>query len=46
MLCDGLEGGQGEKLKREVMNVYIWLIHTAVQQKQILHCKAIIFQFF
>ena len=46
MLCDDLEGwdeGKGGRLKREGRYIYIyiklWLIHVAVQQKLIQHCK-------
>ena len=33
-----------ERFKREGMYLYLWLIHTVVQQKQTQHCKAIILQ--
>ena len=33
------------RFKREGIYVYLWLIHTAVQQKPTQHCKAIILQF-
>ena len=33
-----------ERLQRERIYVYIWLIHVVVQQKLIQHCKAIILQ--
>ena len=46
-LCDDLEGGMGvgvgERLQREGMCVYLWLIRV-VQQKPTQHCKAIILQ--
>ena len=48
MLCDDLEGWDGmggvvgERLKREGIYVYIWLIHFLVKLSQ--HCKAIILQ--
>ena len=35
--------GEGKRLKREGIYVYIRLIHTVVQQKLIQHCKAIVF---
>ena len=37
-------GGGGERLKREGIHVYTQLVHAVVQQKQIQHYKAIIFQ--
>ena len=39
-LCSGLE--VGGMFKRERTWVYLWLIHTAVQQKVTQHRKAII----
>ena len=33
-----------ERFKREGMYLYLWLIHTVVQQKQTQHCKATILQ--
>ena len=52
MLCDDLDGrdgvgeggGNGGKVKREGLYVYLELIHVVVQQKLIQHCKAIILQ--
>ena len=34
----------GGRFRREVMYIYLWLIHVAVWQKPIQHCKAIILQ--
>ena len=31
-----------ERLQREGIYIYLWLIHVVVQQKLIKHCKAII----
>ena len=48
-LCDDLEGcDQGDRggFRREGAYVYIWLIHFVVQQTQIQHRKAIIFDYF
>ena len=45
MLCDDLEGwdgGMGGRVKREWIYVYLWLIHTVVQQKPTQHRKATI----
>ena len=39
---DGMGGVVGERLKREGIYVYIWLIHFLVKLSQ--HCKAIILQ--
>ena len=36
VLCDDLEGwdgGMGGRVEREWIYVYLWLIHTVVQQK-------------
>ena len=41
-LCSGLE--VGGMFKRERTWVYLWLIHTAVQQKVTQYRKAIILQ--
>ena len=43
-LCDDLGGGWGrERSRRERKYVYTWLIHSAIQQKLMQHCKASIF---
>ena len=43
-LCDDLGRGWGrERSRRERKHVYTWLIHFAVQQKLMQHCKASIF---
>ena len=34
----------GRKSKEEGIDVYVWLIHLAVQQKLTQHCKATILQ--
>lgn len=34
----------GRSLKREGIYLYLWLIHTDVQQKLVHHCEAIILQ--
>ena len=34
----------GGRLKREGINVYLWLIHVVVWQKSTEYCKAIIIQ--
>ena len=39
-----MEWGLGERLKREGIYVYLWLIHFVEQQKPTQHCKAIILQ--
>ena len=47
VLCDNLEGWNGVvggRFKREETCVYLWLIHVAIWQKPIQHCKAIILQ--
>ena len=44
MSYDNLDGGMGGTSKREVLYVYIWLIHFIVQQKPTEHCKEIILQ--
>ena len=44
MLCDNLEGWEGERLKREGTYVYLELIHAVLQKKPTQHCKAIILQ--
>ena len=36
--------GEGGRPKREVMYVYLWMIHAIVWQKPTQHCKAIIRQ--
>ena len=48
MLCNDLEGWDGrvgERLKREGIFVFIWLIYIVVQQKLTQHWKAVILQF-
>ena len=42
VLCDSLEGWAG--VGEEGTNIYLWLIHVAIRQKPIQHCKAIILQ--
>ena len=45
MLCDGLEGWDGEmggRFKREGKYVYLWLMHGDVRQQPTQYCKAII----
>ena len=37
-------GGWGGRVKREAIYVYLELIHVAVQQKPMQHCKAITLQ--
>ena len=46
VLCDNLEGWDGveERLRREGIYVYLWLIHVDVWQKPTQHCKATILQ--
>ena len=36
--------GRGARVKREAIYVYLELIHVAVQQKPVQHCKAITLQ--
>ena len=36
--------GRGGRVKREAIHVYLELIHVAVQQKPMQHCKAITLQ--
>ena len=36
--------GRGGRVKREAIYVYLELIHVAVQQKPMQHCKAITLQ--
>ena len=47
-LCINLKGWDGEEIgerfKREVIYVYLWLIHVEVRQKTTKFCKAIILQ--
>ena len=49
VFCDDLDGWDGDKVggrsKREVIYVYIYLIHFTLEQKLTKHCKAIILQF-
>jgi hypothetical protein len=33
--------GEGGRLQREGISVYLWLIHAVVHQKPTKHCKAI-----
>ena len=40
-----LRGGVGERLKREVIYVYMWLMRVVVWQKPTQHCKAMFLQF-
>ena len=40
----GVKCGGGGRFKREETCVYLWLIHVAIWQKPIQHCKAIILQ--
>jgi len=43
-LRGGIGWEVGRKFKREVRNVYLWLIPVGVCQKPTQYCKAIIFQ--
>ena len=43
-LRGGIGWEVGRKFKREVRNVYLWLIPVGVSQKPTQYCKAIIFQ--
>ena len=36
-------GGRG-RIRRDGINVNIWLIHVVIQQKPRQHCKAVIFE--
>ena len=40
MLCDDLEGWDGEGAGREGIYIYMWLIHFVEQQKLTQHGKA------
>ena len=37
-------GGEGVRVEKERIYVYLWLIHAVVWQKSIQHCKAIFLQ--
>ena len=45
VLCDGLEGRDGRRSKKEGLYVNVWPIHLVVEQKVTQHYKAIIPQF-
>ena len=48
VLCDAPDGWDGKmrgRLQREGTDVYLRLIHVAIQQKPTQHCEAIILQF-
>jgi len=48
VLCDDLEGwaggGDGKEVQEGGIYVYLWLIHTVIQQEPAKHCKADILQ--